>query len=222
MSTSDPLQSLREAIQSHTSITYAAASGAPSSSLASATHLVLSPLVSFPKSTPTRYFKPGTSLNTPNKEFYSLEATYLAWLLRDAPGAEYMKQARESGLAVGFVSVTERKGVVDWLNGKGEGEERVMPLSGEFMGSTTPPGTPPSSARQHTLSFTPNKTLNATLNATATSPAKRRYVADPQDSEVVKKIKQSEVELRDRNTVLRGIKPNVSTSFSLSIPSNFF
>jgi parafibromin len=36
-------------------------------------------------------------------------------------------------------------------------------------------------------------------------------VADPQDIEVVKRIKQNEVELRDRNTVLRGVKPNVSS-----------
>jgi hypothetical protein len=37
---------------------------------------------------------------------------------------------------------------------------------------------------------------------------KRRYVADPQDIEVVKKIKLNEIELQDRNTVLRGIKNN--------------
>ena len=36
--------------------------------------------------------------------------------LRDAAGAEYyMKQAREHGLGVGFVSVREREDVVDWL-----------------------------------------------------------------------------------------------------------
>jgi len=40
------------------------------------------------------------------------------------------------------------------------------------------------------------------------SPSKRRYLADTQDVEVVKKIKQNEVELRDRNTVLRGTKAN--------------
>lgn len=127
MSTTDPLQALRQVIQARAPITYADASGASSSSLASATHLVLSPDLSLPKSTPTRYLKPGAS-----KDFFSLEAIYLAWLLRDAPGAEYMKQARENGLAVGFVSVTERKGVVDWLEGRGGGEERVVPLSGEL------------------------------------------------------------------------------------------
>jgi parafibromin len=65
------------------------------------------------------------------QDFFSIEAVYLAWLLRDAPGAEYMKQARESGLAVGFVSVTERKSVVDWLEGKIPDHERIVSLVGE-------------------------------------------------------------------------------------------
>lgn len=60
--------------------------------------------------------------------------------------------------------------------------------------------------------MTPYNTSNA---ATSTaSPSKRRYVPDSRDIEVVKKIKQNEVELRDRNSVLRGIKPNVSLAFS--------
>ena len=35
-------------------------------------------------------------------------------------------------------------------------------------------------------------------------------MADTADIEVVKRIKQNEIELQDRNTVLRGVKPNVS------------
>jgi parafibromin len=127
-----------------------------------------------------------------------LEAVYLAWLLRDAPGAEYMKHARENGLVVGFVSVTERKNVVDWLEAKTSDYERIAPLSEE---STTPPGTPPRTSL--TLTSSPSKTQPASA-----SPPKRRYVADSQDAEVVKRIKQNEVELRDRNTVLRGVKSN--------------
>lgn len=44
-------------------------------------------------------------------------------------------------------------------------------------------------------------------------------MADSQDVEVVKKIKQNEVELRDRNTVLRGTKPNVRPS-DKSLPTS--
>ncbi|KAF8551782.1 hypothetical protein OG21DRAFT_1512313 [Imleria badia] len=58
-----------------------------------------------------------------------METIYLAWLLRDAPGAEYMRQARESGLTVGFVSATERKSIVEGLEGKVTGLERLRPLA---------------------------------------------------------------------------------------------
>jgi parafibromin len=54
------------------------------------------------------------------------------------------------------------------------------------------------------------------VEAPATTPLKRRYVADSHDVEVVKKIKQNEVELRDRNTVLRGTKANVR-----NLPTNY-
>ena len=55
-------------------------------------------------------------------------------------------------------------------------------------------------------SQTPGTSLPASGNA---SPAKRRYVTDSSDLEVVKRNKESEVELADRSTVLRGTKPNV-------------
>ena len=56
---------------------------------------------------------------------YTPDAT---WPLRDAPGAEYMKQEREHGLTVGFVSLTERKHIVDWLEGKVQESDRIAPL----------------------------------------------------------------------------------------------
>ncbi|KAG6378190.1 RNA pol II accessory factor, Cdc73 family-domain-containing protein [Boletus reticuloceps] len=161
-----------------------------------------SPALTLPKSSPTRYTKPGVSNTSSAPDIYTLEAVYLAWLLRDAPGAEYMRQARESGLTVGFVSVTERKSIVEWLEGKVADLERIKPLASE---STTPPGTPPRRAGVTAAapSTTP-KHLSHSHTTDATSPSKRRYVADAQDMEVVKRIKQNEVELRDRNTVLRG------------------
>ena len=133
MSTTDPLLALQQTIKSQIPITYSKDSE-PSTSLLSATHLVLSPSLSILKSTPTRYRKPNTSSNDPvsaPQDFASIGAVYLAWNLRDAPGAEYMKLARESGLAVGFVSVTERKSLVEWLEGKLATHERIAPLVGE-------------------------------------------------------------------------------------------
>lgn len=168
------------------------------------------------------------------QDFFSLEAVYLAWLLRDASGAEYMKQARENGLAVGFVSVTERKSVVDWLEGRIADLERITPLTCTYLvlispvqrvdevwihclaeaGSTTPPGSPPRSfLASASGSFpAPSASLSASRSLDSlASPPKRRYVPDHADMEVVKKIKANEIELRDRNTVLRGVKQNVSS-----------
>ncbi|PFH53548.1 hypothetical protein AMATHDRAFT_137288 [Amanita thiersii Skay4041] len=195
-SSTDPLLGLRQAIRSNSSVTYAT-DDSPSSSLIHATHIVLAPGLSLPKSSPTRLRKPDITVASGPQDFYTLEAVYLAWLLRDAPGAEYMKQTRENGLTVGFVSVTERKNVVGWLEGKISEYERIVPLLGE---STTPPGSPPRSSIA-----LPSASRS---QITFSSPTKRRYTADTQDLEVVKKIRQNEVELRDRNTVLRGSKPN--------------
>jgi hypothetical protein len=80
-----------------------------------------------PKSTRTRLRRGvGTAIGG---VFYTLNAVYVAWLIRDAPGEEYMKEAREHGLAVSFVSVTERKHVVDWLEGKVQESDRIAPLA---------------------------------------------------------------------------------------------
>ena len=217
----DPLLALRQSIKSKSKITYTTASGGPCPTLLASTSLIINSLP-FPKGTRTR-FRRGAGGAT--ADFYTLDAVYVAWLLRDAPGAEYMKQAREHGLAVGFVSVTERKHVVDWLEGKVQESDRIAPLAcayavlyifdfllfiegffaNEAAVSTTPPGTPPRTAGQ-SQPITPRTRV---VEAPTTTPLKRRYVADVHDVEVVKKIKQNEVELRDRNTVLRGTKANV-------------
>lgn len=124
MASSDPLNELRQAVTSKSTITYSNTQG-PCTSLAAATHIVLSS-GNIPKSTPTRYRRAGTSGSSP-QDFYAVEALYLAWLLRDAAGAEYMKQSRENGLTVGFVSVTERKAVVDWLEGRISDHDHIGP-----------------------------------------------------------------------------------------------
>ncbi|KAF9443369.1 CDC73-domain-containing protein [Macrolepiota fuliginosa MF-IS2] len=199
MASSDTLNELRQAVKSKDTISYSSAQG-PCTSLVAATHIVF-PSGSVLKSTPTRYRRAGAAGSSP-QDFYTVEALYLAWLLRDAAGAEYMKQTRENGLSVGFVSVTERKTVVDWLEGRISDHDRIGPAA--EVESTTPPGSPPRNLR--TLPAAVQK--SAATTETTTSPSKRRYVPDSHDIDVVKKIKQSEVELRDRSSVLRGNKPN--------------
>lgn len=115
---SDPLLTLQQAIKYQTQIEYS--SGSPQIKIGENT---------FPKSTPTRYRRAGGGQG----DFYSLEALFLAWHLKDATGAGYMKQTREYGLTAGFVSVTERKHVVDWLEGRTVDLDRVAPLESEFF-----------------------------------------------------------------------------------------
>ncbi|CDO71930.1 hypothetical protein BN946_scf184940.g77 [Trametes cinnabarina] len=232
-SETDALIVLRQAIKKKNAITYTNDSG-PVTAFSAATHIVLSPTTTLPKSTPTRLRKPGSNSTDPQanpNDFFPLGAVYLAWLLRDASSAEYMKQVRENGYTVGFVSVTERKAVADWLEDKTQSLPGLIPIEGESRPrdggsraddpvfpsfrdirnseSTTPPGTPPQSRGS---AAQPSVTSSAKGADATSSPLKRRYVADPADLEVVKKIKENEIELQDRNTVLRGIKPNFQPS----------
>jgi parafibromin len=133
----DPLETFRAAVSAKYDVKPVNASGAPASSLRFATHLRLSAAATFPKNTPTRLRKVGSSATDPASEpdgFFMLEAVYLAWLSRDTPGGEYMKQAREHGFpAGGFVGLTERKGIVDWLKRAVTILDSIVPLSGMFL-----------------------------------------------------------------------------------------
>ncbi|ETW82357.1 hypothetical protein HETIRDRAFT_315539 [Heterobasidion irregulare TC 32-1] len=99
-------------------------------------------------------------------------------------------------------------------------------LGGE--GTTTLPGTLPPDAffskhAHSTLRTAAHASHERTLSSASgyahhhvagaarstTSPAKQRYVTDAHGLEIVKKIRQGEVELRDRTIVLCGIKANV-------------
>ena len=130
MSSNDGLFALRQAIKSNAQISLLK-NGKETKSLVEATHIRLSPALSLPKTSPTRLRKPGVTSTDPvakPQDFFTLDALYLAWTLRDASSADYMKQMRENGLAVGFVSVTERKKLVDWLEGRVSDLEQIVPL----------------------------------------------------------------------------------------------
>jgi len=77
-------------------------------------------------------------------------------------------------------------------------------------GIGTPPGTPTKSGSG---SF-PETPSGSTIRpeASTSAPVKRKYVPDASDIEAVKKIRKTEIELRDRHSVLRGVKPNVRAS----------
>lgn len=224
----DPLLALRNALKSKYQVQLPPKDGD--------SQLQLSSTAFFPLNTPTRLRKPGANRNnnaiTPLShphDFYTLEAVVYAWVERDASAADYMRRAGERGLLGNVVGVAERRGFLDWLEGRSNDLGGLLPLVGKSFKSitlsryliksseesTTPPGTPPrlnANFLTPTLPTTPGKTQSSAYppsHGATTSPSKRRYVPDSSDLEAVKKIRQNEVELRDRNTVLRGNKANV-------------
>lgn len=132
-SSSDALLALKAVIASDSPVQLIASDGSQAALLSASSSISLGSEATFPKTTPTRLRKPGTSSTNPVAvpgDFYTLESVYLAWLARDASGAEYLKQAREAGLATGFVSVTERSRLVEWLKGASAEHDGIVPISG--------------------------------------------------------------------------------------------
>ncbi|KAG9073694.1 accessory factor associated with RNA polymerase II, partial [Ceratobasidium sp. 370] len=195
----DVLNALRDATTSGRPITFLDGN-VPSNSLTPATtHIVLSPTVTVPRNKPTRFRRSASSTATdPDAnpgEFVSIEALLLLWTLKSASAGDYMRQARA---VPGYVAITERKGIVEWLEGKRAEHGNIVPIGGA---SDTPPGSP---QRQ-----SPSKpAAAASSSASAPRKEKREHPFNQADFEVCKRIKLQEIELQDRNSVLRGIKVN--------------
>lgn len=140
MADPDALLALRQSISLRASITFLTATKQKTKSLSEAAEIVLpqSPsgenVLTLPKGTPTRLRKPGRTQvdwKANPSDFYSLDAVYMAWVLREAATAEYMKMVKEAG--VGFsamVAVTEKQGVVEWLEGSSTEPSNIVPLEG--------------------------------------------------------------------------------------------
>ncbi|KAJ3861077.1 hypothetical protein EV359DRAFT_84687 [Lentinula novae-zelandiae] len=153
-STSDALLAFRQAIQSHnqTILLSSPSTSTPVESLSQATHIQISPSIIFPKSTPTRWRKGSSSTST------TLEAIYLAYQLKSLPAPNYTKQAREDGLGIGMVLVTERKIVVDWLKGNSDSSERLV--ESEKLAAAL------KAAESHALASNSDSSLSKNLTAT--------------------------------------------------------
>src|ERR1700753_827033 len=108
MAETDPLVALRQAIASRKPVAFLTSEQQATTSFSDAAFLVLSqpsgaPSITLSKSIPTRFRKPGQRQTDPTAhpaDFYHLDAVYLAWSLREAATAEYMKSVRESGIGV--------------------------------------------------------------------------------------------------------------------------
>jgi parafibromin len=139
MTEPDPLIALRQAIASRKPVTFLTGEQKPTTSFSDAAFLVLpqpsgAPVVNLSKSIPTRFRKPGQSQTDPTAhpaDFYHLDAVYLAWSLREAATAEYMKSVRESGIGVSnMVAITEKQGIVEWLENKMDNHPNIVGLKG--------------------------------------------------------------------------------------------
>ncbi|KAF8344129.1 RNA pol II accessory factor, Cdc73 family-domain-containing protein [Cantharellus anzutake] len=194
----DVLIVLRQAIKAKQPIVYLDASSQSCQTLQQATYISLGPGTNIPKTAATRFQKPNASTRDwvgHPEDFFTLQAVIVAWMTKDAPTTEYLKQARENLAGAGFVSVTDRKLLVEWLEGKSVELERLIPIE-----STTPEGSP-----RATTSALPG-TGTSISRPTGAAAEKRPYTIDQKDVLAVKRIRANEVELRDRNTVLRGVK----------------
>jgi parafibromin len=128
----DALTALRNAIKSKTTIKLLK-DGQEEPNFLAATDIRLSQSVTLAKSTPSRLRKPGTDSDDPQAkpdDFIALGAVYLAWVLKSATAADYMKQLRENGVSLAFVPITDRKAVVEWLEGKRGELPNAAPLTG--------------------------------------------------------------------------------------------
>src|SRR5258708_4487103 len=130
-STMDVLLVLRQAIKARLPITCLDANSQPCHTLQQATYISLGSSTKIPKTATTRFQKPNASTRDwvgHPEDFFTLQAVFVAWMARDAPTTEYLKQARENLAGAGFVSVTDRKLLVEWLEGKSVELERLIPI----------------------------------------------------------------------------------------------
>lgn len=112
------------------------AASEPSPTLPLATYISFPQTSSSPvdilKDTPTRY----TSKAGSTDEFYNLGQLWLAWTERESGVREYLIKGQATG--VGYVSVADRRGVVEYLTGEGDSGGRVLG-KGEDAGESSHP-----------------------------------------------------------------------------------
>ncbi|WWD20179.1 hypothetical protein CI109_104655 [Kwoniella shandongensis] len=219
--TVDPLDLLRQSILSSNLPTLLTASSdpLPSLSLGEAAYLSFpsdsdgGEPINLPKDTPTRY--------TSNDGFYNIASLWLAWKERETGVRDYLIKGQATG--VGYVTITDRRGVVEYLTGESDGAGRVVGKGTKEEGGSAAQAT---SAASATVESLPSALESATATTTEAGPSrpaaapKRKYEVDVVDREFCKKLRAEEIELRDRNTVLRssgGGKVNNFESFLKSV-----
>jgi parafibromin len=129
MSGPDPLDLLLKSISNTSPPTLLTAASEPTDSLFAATYISFtdpsssSPIL-IPKDASTRY----TSRSESRTDSYTIGQLWLAWSERETGVREYLMKGQEEGGAAGggYVGIADRRGVVDYLEGRGNGAGRVI------------------------------------------------------------------------------------------------
>jgi parafibromin len=207
MAEHDPLVLLRQSISASKPFAPAASSdpSAPTVELAQATHLAFPDHgVALPIDASTRFVS--------NDKAVDLRSIYFAWLNRERPIPEYNAAATalNDSLAgagkvhnLGFI---EKLDLITWLEGASEESEYIKPLAGEKDAAAA-------AAEGGAAGVAAAKTGAA---ATAAQARTGKGTMDPRLASVY----DGERRMGDRNTVLRGIKPTVSSSLLSPVTLN--
>ena len=124
MSQHDPIDILRSSISLSNPPVLLTAASEPAPSLQLATYISFpqpsSSSIDIAKDTLTRY----TSKAESRDEFYSIGQLWLAWTERESGVREYLIKGQAAG--IGYVSVADRRAVVEYLTAEGDGAGRVV------------------------------------------------------------------------------------------------
>nr|ODN91090.1 parafibromin [Cryptococcus depauperatus CBS 7841] len=195
----DSLELLRMSILASTPPSLLTAASDPSPTLALASYLSFtrpgsSLPINIPKDAPTRFTSKAGSL----QEFYNVGQLYLAWVERESGVRDYLMKGQAGG--VGYVAITDRRVVVDYLTGAGDGAGRIVGTS--TKGTQQQQVESAASTTAETLPLSLVSDLSAGSSGPS-APVKRKYEVDVVDREFCRKLRTEEVELIDRNSVLR-------------------
>ncbi|KAK1923701.1 RNA pol II accessory factor, Cdc73 family-domain-containing protein [Papiliotrema laurentii] len=184
--THDPIDLLRQSISSSLPSVLLTAASEPTDTLSLAAYISFPQPTGEPinltKETPTRYTSKAGSTN----EFYNVAQLWLAWTERESGVRDYLVKGQAGG--VGYVSVADRRGVVEFLQSEEGVSDRVLPKGHD---------------KEKGKDSTAEGVAEAVEAGPSKAPVKRKYEVDVKDREFCKKLRAEEVELRDRNSVMR-------------------
>ena len=198
--THDSIDLLRSSISTSSPSVLLTAALEPSPSLSLASYISFpqpSPAapINLTKDTPTRY----TSKVASTDEFYTLAHLWLAWTEKDRGVRDYLVKGQAEG--VGYVSVADRRGVVEFLQGDNNGTGRVLGkgqdkgelievktsslVNNEYGLAALAPSTTAASATVESL---PSALDHEAGPSRTVAPAKRKYETDVADREFCKQV----------------------------------